>query len=59
MGLLRRPDTGILGFGVVQLEAGLGPVGLELELDVGGLAFFMEKYGDLISVLKLQHFILN
>ena len=50
LGLLRRPDTGILGLIVVQLEAGLGPV--ELELDVGGLAFFVEKYGDLISVLK-------
>ena len=56
LGLLRRPDTGILGLIVVQLEAGLGPVELVLELDVGGLVFFVEKYGDLISVLKFTTF---
>ena len=54
LGLLRRPDTGILGLIVVQLEAGLGPV--ELELDVGGLVLFVEKYGDFISVLKFTTF---
>ena len=50
--LLSRPDTGILGLGVVLLEAGLGLVELELELDVG-LVAFGAKYGDLISGLKI------
>jgi hypothetical protein len=49
LGLLSRPDTGILGFGVVELEAILGLA--EHELDVG-LVFFKVKYGDLKCIIN-------